>query len=45
MWANLWHIFGAISLPMFTAGTELDMARGAEDGGVITVRDGVVVQV
>ncbi|CAN0002181.1 unnamed protein product, partial [Ectocarpus sp. 8 AP-2014] len=43
MWANVWQTLGVIMLPMFTAGTELDMAGGAEDS-VIAVRDGVVVQ-
>ncbi|CAM9547003.1 unnamed protein product, partial [Ectocarpus sp. 12 AP-2014] len=45
MWASVWKVLGVIMLPKITVGTELDMERGAEDGGVIAVRDGVVVQV
>ncbi|CAM9281219.1 unnamed protein product, partial [Ectocarpus fasciculatus] len=44
MWANVWQLLGASMLPMFTVGTGLDMAGGAEES-VIAVRDGVVVQV
>ncbi|CBJ33380.1 hypothetical protein Esi_0472_0008 [Ectocarpus siliculosus] len=44
MWANIWKLLGATMLPMFTAGTGLGMTSTTEDGGVIAVRDGVVVQ-
>ncbi|CAN0347349.1 unnamed protein product, partial [Ectocarpus sp. 6 AP-2014] len=45
MWANIWQILGVTMLTTLAVGTGPDKASGAEDGPVIAVRDGVVVQV